>query len=185
MKKFQLIFLFILIGSGITFALDIVYSINLLYSDGRLSLENVELIEGTAPDRTIQPDVGYTAKVISVDGKELYSFKFELPIQVARIPPLEAFNESGEQISIPRANESVTISSISFSLLIPYFENGKTIEVYNPQNTLELSVDISQFARSRPIGVEGLVFGIVIVAILGFVGFYLVKIKSPKKKRKK
>lgn len=116
-----------------------IYILDLNYDKGDLSLLNIFVKPGYAPDKATQPEVGYTADVISFKGRILYSFKFEIPLEIYAVPPLET-DETGGLISLDRVN---------FTLLVPYFENGKTINIYDPNGAKKLSVDIQQFATGE------------------------------------
>lgn len=109
--------------------LNIVYAPEIHYLHGELSLVDIELVEGRGPDRYVEPEVGYTAKVISDIGSTLYFFKFEVPTKV--------FAEPG----IIQLDETV------FNLFTPYFANGKSIDIYDENDQLKLSIDVSRFAK--------------------------------------
>lgn len=124
---------------------DVVLSLTLKYDGGKITKESIKLIEGVPPDRLNQPTDGYTAKVISFNNEELYSFKF-----LIELTPLTAldptwFDDEGNQIFFP--DETMKpLEELVFVLNFPYFKNGKSIKIYNPNNKLVLIIDISEFA---------------------------------------
>lgn len=114
-----------------------IYVLDLNYDKGNINLIDVSVKQGYAPDRRIQPEDGYRCDVVSFSNTVLYSFKFEIPRILMTPPPLP-----GEE---PRG--PIYLDNVNFTLLIPYFENGKSINIYDPSNFLVLSVDVSQFAK--------------------------------------
>ena len=123
--------------SAIVIAQDVdkIYILNLDYDRGNLNLVSVVVQHGYAPDRRIQPEVGYNCSVASFSGETLYSFKFEVPNVIYAPPPIGGEAESG-----------IYLEQVNFSLTIPYFRDGKTIYIYDSNDTNVLSVDVSQFA---------------------------------------
>lgn len=86
---------------------------------------------------TLQPRSGYQIKVLS--DEELYSFKFSVPSFTA----YDDFdsNETGGGI--------ILIDETHFGLLVPYFEEATTIDVYdNTGNKIE-SIDVSMFTETK------------------------------------
>jgi len=137
--RYVLIFIFLLILTvSLTYgAENKIYVLNLNYNQGKLSLVDVSVEIGYSPDRKIQPEEGYRCEVISFMGDVLYSFKFELPVKLATPPPLK--NENVTSI--------VYLDNVNFTLLIPYYKNGRAINIYDQYNFLVLSVDVSNFAK--------------------------------------
>lgn len=122
------------------------YSVGLRYhyEEEVLDLEWMKIIKGPAPNRLIQMDRGYLAKVISFTGNTLYSFRFDMPF-VSSAPPPEWFDPiTGEQIYFPEG-PAEPISDIIFSFVIPYFSRAQAIEFYSPQDNLLLSVNVSEY----------------------------------------
>ncbi len=109
------------------------YSVQVHYNKGELSNEELKILEGGAPDRTLEdfidPKNAYIAKLLSLDNKTLYISKFEIDLFVFDADTTEELEEA------------------YFNLVMPYFPLGKAIEVYDPSGNLKLSVDVSQYAR--------------------------------------
>jgi hypothetical protein len=103
-----------------------VYILDINYNNGTLSTLKVFSDYRFAPDM-IEPEKGYRAVIISSDKKVLYSAKFDIQLYI--------FTESG---MIKRDN-------VNFTLILPYFENGETMQIYDQNNTLALLVDISNY----------------------------------------
>ncbi len=116
-----------------------IYVVNLNYDKGDITLIDVFVKQGYAPGREIQPEGGYRCEVISFKGEELDSFKFMPPTGWAYdyIDP-----ETGELKGGVKELEEV-----EFSLIVPYFSNGKRLDIYNPEGVKILEINISGFAE--------------------------------------
>lgn len=114
-----------------------IYVIDLNYEKGNINLINVSVKTGYAPDRRVQPESGHKLEVISFRNEVLQSFKFEVPNTIYPPPPLE-----GEEPTGP-----VYLERVNFTLIVLFFGNGKEIHIYDSNNTLKLSIDISEFAE--------------------------------------
>lgn len=114
---------------------NMIYVLNLYYDRGNITLVDIFTKIGYSPDRKIQPETGYRCEVVSKGNTVLYSFRFEIPIEVNAPPPLE--NESSESV--------IYLEKVNFTLLMPYFKNAKSIDVYSPSDEKMLSVDVSGY----------------------------------------
>lgn len=114
------------------FAADLSYSLSIKYKEGKMSLTGLELINGASPDRLVQPETGYTLRLVSFDNKILYSFRFAV--------------ESTPVFSSSPNTEYPVITGTSVVLVFPYFNNAKTAEIYGPNNILVLAADVSKYA---------------------------------------
>jgi hypothetical protein len=112
-----------------------VYSLKLSYEEGgNLTIGKIYLLEGNSPERLDTAGV-YSYTVKSSDGTELYTSGFNLILNYTRLISFD--NETGEIVT-----ENVAPSRVYFSLAIPYFENGKVIEFYDPNKKLLFSEEI-------------------------------------------
>lgn len=125
---------------------EFVYSLKINYFGGEISEENLRLVEGNPPDRLVQPEEGYTLKVISFKGDVLNSFKFEIQLTQSYEPPEEWFDEEGNQIYFPDEIEEHIEEEVSLTLIIPYYKTAQSIEIYNAGNELVLSSDVSKYS---------------------------------------
>jgi len=118
-----------------------IYVLNIHYDRGDIVLNSIEVKNGFAPDYRIQPEIGYRIDVVSFTNKVLFSFKTEIPI-IFLSPKVEnpIYFSLPDQEGLPEVPEEQDIT-----LLIPYFEEGKEINVYNPQNVKVSTIDISQY----------------------------------------
>lgn len=146
MKKLLLVFASLLVLAGIVFAANAVsYSIVIKYDKGTLSAESVRLTEGPAPDRLVQPEEGYTLKVLSFKGEVLHSFKFAIELTPQYESLSEWFDEEGNQISVSNATLP-SVETTTFAISAPYFRNAKSIDIYDTNGNLALSIDLTEFA---------------------------------------
>ncbi|MFA5888358.1 MAG: hypothetical protein WC852_06640 [Candidatus Nanoarchaeia archaeon] len=105
----------------------------LIKNTSETTLEGVpELVEGY-PDHKIQPEDGFTAKIYGFDGKEDYSFKF----------PVEFWFYDNPTI----------LSEKPVLIIFPYYRNIKEAKIYDKQDKLQLTVDLSEFATCNQNGV--------------------------------
>jgi hypothetical protein len=146
MKKILLIITFVLLPTIVLAQAKISYIIKLKYDGYTLTNEGLSLIEGATPERLNQPEKGFTLKVISFEGKVLHSFKFIIPITPVVAPPKEIFDEEGTQIAYLEDKFQMRRET-TLTLTIPYFENAKSINIYNENDQLLLSIDVSKYSK--------------------------------------
>lgn len=105
----------------------------LIKNTSETALEGVpELVEGY-PDHKLQPEEGFTAKVYGYDGAEAYSFKF----------PVEFWFYDNPTI----------LSEKPVLIIFPYYRNIKEAKIYDKQDKIRLTVDLSEFATCNQNGV--------------------------------
>jgi len=122
----------------ITEAREQMYILKLNYNNGTLSLMDLDVGYGYVRDLNpiTQPGTGYKCEVISLTDDVLYSFRFVIPNTVSSPPPLPDQEPTGE----------IYLDNVNFTLLIPYYSDGKLINIYDPEDVLLFSTDISKFA---------------------------------------
>lgn len=163
---------------------DFVFSLSIMYDGENMTNEGLNLVQGIAPTRLEQPpETGFTLKVISSNEKVLYSFKFILESRILQSPPREIFSENGTQISTPQ-DKPLELKNISTTLVIPYFEDGDQILIYDPNNKLLLSVDISKYAKNKEsqIKEENISYSLIGAAIISLLVIGLLIFKTIKNK---
>ncbi|MEM2918338.1 MAG: hypothetical protein QXY62_02425 [Candidatus Altiarchaeota archaeon] len=134
--------LFLVILSFVGADIGKIYVVNLKYERGVISLVNdVHVKSGYPPGRKIQPDLGYRCEVISFEGKELYSFKFNLPTKW--------FYDYLDKETGELSGGVIELEKVNFTLIVPYFSNGKKINIYNQTGALIISIDISNFSLEK------------------------------------
>lgn len=118
---------------------DSSYTLDLTYDKGNLRDRQVYVSPEQSPDRKALSKTDYVAKIISFDNKSLYVFKFDMPRLLFPAPPRFP-NET--------TYSPVVQDTFDHTLMAPYFENAKSIEVYNLQNQKVLTVDVSYLAKT-------------------------------------
>lgn len=111
---------------------DKIFMLELNYDSGFLSLRDVYKKAGFAPDRRIQPESGHTAQVVSKSEKTLYTFTFD-------IPNVWQYDYADGDVL---AGDSVELDETEFTLVMPAFESAAWINLYYPDETLALSVNV-------------------------------------------
>lgn len=112
------------------------YLLSVDYNKDVYSTQGVTLLDSKAPDYLGQPESGFRCDVISVNDEVLFSFRFGVP----NIQCSDSFGLNSE-------GGCVTKESGQFSLAIPYYETGKLINIYDTNDKMVLSSDISDFAQ--------------------------------------
>lgn len=139
---------FVLIFGNPVFAQDysFLFTFKLFVKTNTLKLSQLAIAVGEAPIQRFQPEDGHTLKLLSSDKEELYSFKFAIPRPPAGSPPKkEWFNEKGEQIYIPTKGEPTDLPEfreVSFTVMTPFIDGARMLEVYDPQNKKILTASI-------------------------------------------
>jgi len=111
---------------------DKIIMLELHYDSGSLSLLDVYKKHGFAPDMRIQPEMGHKAEVVSKSEKILYTSTFGVPHVLQHDYP------DGDVL----AGGSIELNETDFTLIIPYFENAAWVNLYYPDGTLALSVNV-------------------------------------------
>jgi len=106
--------------------------LELNYNSGSFSLLNVYKKHGFAPDRRVQPESGHKVQVISETQRILYAFTFAVPNILMWDYP------DGDILT----GGSIELDETNFTLIIPYVENAVQIDLYYPDDTLALSVNV-------------------------------------------
>lgn len=110
------------------------------YLDGTITFEEIDLAQGPAPPQLWVMPGYHTARVISDKGEVLHEYFFHPPTHM-----VDPFYEP------PNA---------TFDLGLPYFFDAASIAIYDPNNTLRLTVDVTPFKpindnwKNRTIEVE-------------------------------
>ena len=114
-----------------------IYSLSYRYEEGKFSLIDVHVESGSAPYRRKPPEAGYKYEVLSFGGEVLGSFGFVLPLLRYDYPDPQTGQLGGGIV------EQKTLDG---TILIPYFINGATINLYDPNGTRVLSVNVRKLA---------------------------------------
>jgi len=110
---------------------DFVFRVDVNFKNQTLTLEEIELVEGYAPDYFLEPILPYKAEVISFKEEKLYSFEFPIELHVYDRP----------EADVPDLTERIV------SLIFPYFDDAKELMIYSPEDRLLLKVDLSEYSQ--------------------------------------
>ncbi len=151
-----LIFNIILLSNLVNAEIYYSYDIELNYDR-----ENISLISISIESSFVEPLINkgaisiekeeYVAKIFSHDGSFLNTIFFDIPEEVITYSSLDP--KTGKTLRGGIFN----LDQINFTLHIPYYEEAKKILVYNENNYLVLSIDVSMF--SKEYSETGLVIG--------------------------
>jgi hypothetical protein len=170
---------------------NISYVVKLDFENSKISNSSVILMDGTAPERLMQPDTGYTLRVMSSTDEVLYSFKFTPQTAIMPDAPREIFDENGTQIAYP--NETIKQpSKTTLVLVVPYYENAKSIVILDETNIVVLTIDVSNYSKQPTTPSEAaLDLGYILagalciglIVILGMIALFKTRNKEPKKEK--
>ncbi|HOX30439.1 MAG TPA: hypothetical protein P5080_05745 [Candidatus Paceibacterota bacterium] len=112
------------------------YLLSVDYKNSDYTVSEVSLLNAKAPDRGYEPETGFRCEIVSVGDEILDTFKFSNP----KIQCSDSFGKSEEGGC--KENESG-----QFSFQLPYYDTGSQINIYDANDKMVLSADISDFAK--------------------------------------
>ncbi len=120
-----------------------VFVVKFNYDNGIISYKDKIIKCGYSPDRKLQPLDGYRAEIISIKNKPLYSFKFDIPLTTN-------FDMSDPLIK-SLSGGMVVLNETDFALIFPYYDNAKSIRIYNPREYEVATIPLieEQFMQKR------------------------------------
>lgn len=198
MKKIIFIIIAILLLNIVSAQDNVFYSIKLNYDGESLTNTGLKLISDSHYNSSNNQDLplseGFLLKVVSFDNEILYTKSFSIDIIPIMDHPEEIFNSEGHQMSLPE--EEFNPSETEIVITTPYFENAKSIQIFDKKNrnNLILTIDISGYSKKPSISMNGnyLWTSIIIIIVAGVIAGVLLykyklkpKKKSSKKKKKK
>lgn len=147
MDKLKLSFLSILVFGVLVLLPKIVfadslnkfYQLSLIYNNGDIQLKNISVLPG---DISQAPQEGnFKIELVSFSNSILYKSSFDIPSSVHG----EEFNFTTGAIT---KSLQADLSTVDFVLNVPYFSNGKQINIYNANGSRSLEVMVLQFAKT-------------------------------------
>ncbi|MEA2035966.1 MAG: hypothetical protein U9O94_00550 [Nanoarchaeota archaeon] len=116
---------------------------NFNYDNGVLSYKEKITKCGYTPDRNLQPEDGYRADLLSIDNEVLHSFKFDIPLKVNV--------DFSDPLLKTLAGGLIILNETDFALIFPYFDDAKSIVIYNPRGYEVLSAPLieEQFMEQK------------------------------------
>lgn len=165
MRKIILVIFILTLLLDVALAENKVFIVDLNYKDGIITVNDIMIKIGYYPDRKLQPEIGYTLELVSED-KVLYSFKFEVPLEIRT----DVIDEDGEV-----KGGIIVLSETNFALILPYYDEAKEIRVYDSKNKEVLSKAVVPALGERT--TLKWIFGFILIIIVLFLFFN----KRPKK----
>jgi len=145
---------------------NLVYLLDLHYDNGEINLNEISLETGYNPDRKIQYG-DYKLEVISFDYTTIYSFNFRAP---------RIYADKSDKIKGEIDGAVIDLDEADFTLVIPYFKDGKDIKIYKENNEI-FSTDISEFSiRKSP--KRNFTWLFVLIVLFVFVIIFIIKRKK-------
>ncbi len=116
-----------------------IYYLTVDYAKDNYSVQSVDLAKGGAPDYKLQLDAKYRFDLVSAADEVLYSANFDLSKKICgdAADPAQNTQIGGCRIA----------DQGSFSLAVPYYPSGTSINLYDPDGKTILQADVSDFAR--------------------------------------
>ena len=155
---------FILCAVGMAFAeYNLSYVAAIHESNGALVLDSLKLADGDGQARKqmsdadeilalqVLPEHSYLVKVLSSEGKTLYRFLFITNPSTAEALTRDMVDENGNVIP-QKASSAGGQGTSAVVLVMPYFRNAKSIDIYGQGGALALSIDVSKYSRPQDSG---------------------------------
>lgn len=118
--------------------LDQSYITSLRYENGKLNLESL-FVTNSTPVEFAKGD--YLGKILSFDGELLYAFRLDLPEEVY------SFYSPDEADGGKMKHDIAKLDTQNFTFNIPYFKDGKTLEVSDLTGRVVDTISLSPFAE--------------------------------------
>tara|TARA_Y100000310_G_scaffold258870_1_gene267410 strand:- start:142 stop:645 length:504 start_codon:yes stop_codon:yes gene_type:complete len=156
MRKVILSLLIVLLSIGVYAESSKVYIVAFSYENGELTFDDKVVKYGYSPDRKLT-EGDYRGEVVSADSV-LYDFDFNVPLtEFVDISDVETGELSGG---------IVKVDSTRFALVLPYFEEAKSIEIYDPSDTKVMGIDVEEKKESNLLLIIGIAIVLLIVILL-------------------
>lgn len=141
------VFLFIVLSvvaillSGIAFAQENkFYQLALTYSKGNIKAKDVIVLPGDISK--INSGGDYRIELMSFSNTSLYKTNFDIPTSFHG----EEFDYTTGKVT----GKETTLDTLDLVLNVPYFSNGKKIDVYDPKSVKILTIPVQHFAEITP-----------------------------------
>lgn len=119
---------------------DKFYQLDLFYDNGAIQLKNITVLPGSISRTTQEGD--YEIKLSAFSNNILYTSSFSIPLSIR-----------GEEFDLATgtfASKAIQSDKLNFTLNVPYSSSGKTINIYYPNSTKVLKIDVGYFAQTCP-----------------------------------
>jgi len=143
---FLIVIFFVIFSVPIFAQTEQVYSLSLNYLKGEISVKDISVVQSVFIEpKTIKDD--YRLEIISFAGEILYEQTFGFALEILFEPPREWFDDKGRQIYFPSENETrQQLEESSLDIILPYFPDAKSINIYNNDYALLMRIDVTRFS---------------------------------------
>lgn len=117
------------------------YQLSLSYTQGKLELKSITVLPGTISQ--IPKEGEYKLELLSISGSSLYVNRFKTPSSY--IHGEEIDSQTGRFVT-----KTIKKDEVGIYLSVPYFSNGKQINVYGQNGTKVLEIPVIAFAEVTP-----------------------------------
>jgi hypothetical protein len=154
MRKVILLLMMVLLAIGVYAESSKVYIVAFSYENGELTFDDKIVKYGYSPDRKLT-EGDYRGEIVS-DDSVLYNFDFNVPLtEFVDISDVETGELSGG---------IVKVDSTRFALVLPYYGEAKSIEIYDPSEVKVMGIDVEEKKESNLLLMVGI--GIVLLIVL-------------------
>lgn len=116
------------------------YNLSLAFNNGSLGFKNVVVLPGDISQANLGGS--YNLQLLSFSNALLYKTNFDIQTTI--------HGEDFDYATGKTTSKSLELDNVDFIINVPYFPNGKEIDVYDPQNKKVLVVPVQQFAEVTP-----------------------------------
>lgn len=117
------------------------YKLNLVNTQEKLKLQDIVVLPGSISTAFTQGNYKY--ELLSLTGSSLYTSHFNVPPSTRSVRIID--RDTG-QVTFETVNEE----NVVITLGIPYFRNGKEVDIYDPENKKILTISVEHFAEITP-----------------------------------
>ncbi|MDO8634550.1 MAG: NosD domain-containing protein [archaeon] len=118
------------------------YVLEMAFSNSQVSVSNVKLVADGSPNNgVVDTGEGFVLKVTGQSGT-IYDYNFGFPLIKVFSAPQDIFDDNGNQTSDPDYNVLSLREDSNFSVIVPYFPNAISIEVYDSNNDVVFSENV-------------------------------------------
>ena len=146
---------------------DRIYIFNFHYEDGAITLIDKKVDFGNVPDRLVQPEYGYRAELVDMDGNKIESFRFAAPNEI-----FVDYSDEGKLYG-----GMIVLNSTDFSFVTPYYPELDEINFYNKRNH-KVSNVVVEDEQLAPVGFAAYFYVGLVVLIIIFIYFVWKKRES-------
>jgi len=142
-KYVAILLMMILVGNSALALTTQYYELNLIYNGGDISYDLLK-VKPLISDRNLDNYAGgYVAETVSFENKILNITFFSIPLIIIS----ETYDsETGFVVG----GITTILNETQITLMLPYFENAKEINIYDENITKVLTIDVGDYSQIKP-----------------------------------